>query len=102
VKAVRNYSRTESHITNVQENLQSSVVDSYFMKTGTSEKLEVSCAELVLTDHLHHHTYLSRDCGNSPLSRLVFTDSRLASKIHCGHIKVEALVENVWNYTHYN
>jgi hypothetical protein len=57
----------------------------------------VSCAELVLTYHgvKHHHSYLSQDCGNSLLSRSVFTDYKLASKIHCGRTKAEALVEIV-------
>jgi hypothetical protein len=56
----------------------------------------MSCAELVLTYHgvNHHHSYLSQNCGNSLLSRFVFTDSKLVSKIHCGRAKV-ALVENV-------
>jgi hypothetical protein len=97
VKAVRRHARTESHISKVRANLRRSTVDSYFVKTGTSEEQEVSCAELILTNHgvKHHHSYLPHDCGNSLLSRFVFTDSKLVSKIHCGHMKAEALVENV-------
>uniref|UniRef100_H3A7Z9 DUF4371 domain-containing protein n=1 Tax=Latimeria chalumnae TaxID=7897 RepID=H3A7Z9_LATCH len=43
----------------------------------------------------HHHSYHSQDCGNK-LSCSIFTDSKIASKIHCGRAKVKALVENVF------
>jgi hypothetical protein len=97
VKAVRRHARTESHVSKVRANLRSSTVDSYFVKIETKEEQEVSCAELVLTYHgvKHHHSYLSQDCGNSLLSRFVFIDFKLASKIHCGRTKAEVLVENV-------
>jgi hypothetical protein len=48
VKAVGRHAR---HISKVRANLRSPTVDSYFVKTGTSEEQEVSCAELVLTYH---------------------------------------------------
>jgi hypothetical protein len=62
VKAVRRHAKTESHISKVRANLRSSTVDSYFVKTGTSEEQEVSCAELILAYHgvKHHQLFVPR------------------------------------------
>jgi hypothetical protein len=63
VKTVGRDAKTESHISKVRANLRSSTVDSYFVKTGTSEKQEVSCAELTNLRNIVLHLMTTRTSG---------------------------------------
>jgi hypothetical protein len=43
---------------------------------------------------MHHHSYVSQDCGMKLNSKL-YTDSKLAEKMRCGRTKATAIVQNV-------
>nr|XP_005313440.1 uncharacterized protein LOC101943458 isoform X1 [Chrysemys picta bellii]XP_005313442.1 uncharacterized protein LOC101943458 isoform X1 [Chrysemys picta bellii] len=96
VKAIQHHAETAGHKIKVRGQVQSSPIDKFFVKIDTSEEQQVCTAELLLTYHgvTHHHSYHSQDCGNK-LYPSIFTDSKLASKIHCGRSKTEALIETV-------
>ncbi|XP_039356465.1 uncharacterized protein LOC120382989 isoform X2 [Mauremys reevesii] len=74
----------------------SSTIDKFFVNADTYEEQHTCMAELLLTYHgvKHHHSYHSQDCGNK-LYPSIFTDSKIASRIHCGRRKAKALIENV-------
>ncbi|XP_043381024.1 uncharacterized protein LOC114021903 isoform X1 [Chelonia mydas] len=96
VKAIQHHAETAGHEIKVRAQVQSSIIDKFFILPDTSEEEQVCTAELLLTYHgvKHHHSYHSQDCGNK-LYPSIFTDSKIASKIHCGRTKAEALIENV-------
>ncbi|XP_023968915.2 uncharacterized protein LOC101952564 isoform X4 [Chrysemys picta bellii] len=96
VKAIKHHAETPGHKIKVRAQVRSSTIDQFFVKADTSEEQHMCTAELLLTYHgvKHQHSYHSQDCG-SMLYRSIFTDSKIASKIHCGRTKVEALIENV-------
>ncbi|XP_050776320.1 uncharacterized protein LOC127032781 isoform X4 [Gopherus flavomarginatus] len=74
----------------------SSTINKFFVNADTYEEEHICMAELLLAYHgvKHHHGYHSQDCGNK-LYPSIFADSKIASKIHCGRRKAEALIENV-------
>ncbi|CAM5148887.1 unnamed protein product [Eretmochelys imbricata] len=96
VKAIQHHAETAGHEIKVRAQVQSNIIDKFFVLPDTSEEEQVCTAELLLTYHgvKHHHNYHSQDCGNK-LYPSIFTDSKIASKIHCGRRKAEALIENV-------
>lgn len=66
----------------------------FFPIKNSTETDNIARTGLKLTCHgiKHHHSYLSQDCGNELLKNY-FSDSTLASKIHCGRTKITALVK---------
>lgn len=69
-------------------------MNSFFSIKNSTETENIARTELKLTylDIKHHHSYLSQDCDNKLLKNY-FSDTTLASKVHCGRTKITALVK---------
>ena len=63
---------------------------------GSSDDNNITAAELALTFHTvkHNLSYNSMDCTNK-LSRILYADSKVATKIRLARTKMEALVTDV-------
>lgn len=98
IKAIRHHAESVSHVRKVQAAKQANTMLSYFKSNTATTKADDDAvrAELILTYHgiRHNHSYSSQDCGNK-IVKTVFSDSKVALKMHCGRTKAEALVENV-------
>ncbi|XP_073206492.1 uncharacterized protein [Lepidochelys kempii] len=96
VKAIKHHAETPGHKIKVRAQVRSSTMDKFFIKADASEEEHTCAAELLLTYHgvKHQHSYHSQDCG-STLYCSIFTDSKIASKIHCRRTKMEVLIEKV-------
>lgn len=94
--ALKKHQNSEKHKKRLSIIKQNKIMNSFFSTKNSTEIENIARTELKLTYYgiKHHHSYLSQDWGNKLLKNY-FSDSTLASKIHCGRTKITALVENV-------
>jgi len=83
------------------ESMENTLAKNYLLTTfipitNTSEDFRIAMIELIQVYHgiNHHHSYVSIDCGMK-INSLLYCDSIIGKKVHCGRTKAEAIVENV-------
>jgi hypothetical protein len=71
-------------------------ITAFFVKEGTSEEHAAIASELSLCYLSVKHSLIYNSFGcNTKLSRHIFTNSEVRSKLSCGKTKAEALVTKV-------
>lgn len=97
-KAVRQHSNTKKHLTALKSAQNNQFITSFLPKqnTNTPEVLKIAIIELSQIYHglKHNHSYRSVDCGIK-INSLLYSDSDIGKKIHCGRTKAESIVENI-------
>ncbi|KAJ3652186.1 hypothetical protein Zmor_018173 [Zophobas morio] len=96
IKAVKQHSKGSKHISALKSRNMSTAITKLFATDNSKDSEKVTIAEISKTFHTVKHglSYLSSDCGNK-LDGRIYTDSAIASKIHLGRTKMEAIVRNV-------
>ncbi len=96
VKGIKKHSETTNHLKNEKTINMNNALKKYMNNPKSNEDDKVYLAEICLTYHgiMHHHSYLSTECGID-LSKLLFEDSKISKKIHCARTKITAIAENV-------
>jgi len=94
--SVVRHSTSKKHQTKLKACKMSNVVNKYFVVQNSFEEELVIAAEITKIYHTikHNQSYNSLDCSFK-LDKLIFEDSKLASKISCGRTKCEAIAQNV-------
>lgn len=97
-KAVKKHCSSKDHNEAKRYRVTNQLITNIFPSTSnlSHDNLRVAAAELAQIYHglNHHHSYLSTECGIL-VNNLIFKDSPLCSKIHCGRTKIEKIVQNV-------
>ncbi|KAI4457230.1 hat family dimerization domaincontaining protein-related [Holotrichia oblita] len=96
VKAVKSHSGTARHLNLEKASKMCDVMTKFFAPKDSKESHLVTMAEISKTFHCVKHglSYLSTDCGNK-LDGQIYRDSAIATKIHLGRTKMEAIARNV-------
>ena len=71
---------------------QNKTLSAFFVKTNSKEEHLVILAELVSTYHgvIHHHSFVSQDCGNKLLENCVLT-LQLLPRYHAAALRQPAM-----------
>lgn len=95
-KAVKCHCNSKKHLTIVKSVKENQFITSFLPKQNTPDNEKVAIIELSQIYHglKHNHSYCSIDCGMK-INSLLYFDSNIGKKIHCGRTKAEAIVENI-------
>ena len=95
-KAVKKHFNSQTHLTALKCAKENQLIMSFLPKTNSPDDVKVAIIELSQIYHglKHIHSYCSIDCGMK-INSLLYFDSTIGKKIHCGRTKAEAIVENI-------
>ena len=93
---VNKHMQSDKHKDIIKARNQNEIINQFLITKETKEENQIIAAEIAFVYHsvMHHHSYLSLDCGNN-LNRIIFNDSKIAKKISCGRTKAAAISSNV-------
>ena len=93
---VTKHMQSDKHKDIIKARNQNEIINQFLITKETKEENQIIAAEITFVYHsvMHHHSYLSLDCGNN-LNRIIFNDSKIAKKISCGRTKAAAILSNV-------
>lgn len=96
IGAIRRHMQSSKHEGSVHAKNKNESIANFFVAKNSSQEKMITAAEVSFAYHeaVHYHSYLCTD-RTIKLARKVFADSKLSSKIHCGHTKCRNIVENV-------
>jgi hypothetical protein len=96
IAAINRHKSSESHKKNTSHVKSSQCVSDFLRNKDSDEYEKVIIAEVCMAYHgiIHHHSYRSTEC-NVKLAQLIFPDSKISKKLHCGRTKLEAIALNV-------